>query len=465
MATKATHNTGTPKLPGDERTERALLGAALLSKGNFYQAAEYLKPQMFYKPAHERIFQAMLDLSQAGIAVDITTVAQRVEGDAAVEGAGGAAYVASLTDTAPEVAPIEYYCDVIRGHAQKRRLAREGDRIRESALDRTTTPGELLESIEATIGEIREDELARTRMAMPIKQVVHEALPALERSDQGQPAMIGITSGYSDLDAKIAGWGPGDLVVLAGRTSVGKTALALEFARHQAEEGNATLIFSLEMSRASLVQRLGCRAAHVSLAKFRSGYLPWEERGRLQVAMSMISEWPIWIADPPSMRATEIRWKIRTLAQRIKPTLVIVDYLQLLRAKAENRTQEVTEISIQLKAAARELGEICKGTLVAVSQLSRIPTNEMPQLHHLRESGQVEQDADVVLLLSDLDKVERGQLKPSRKILDVAKQRNGPTGIVHFMFLPEVMGFEQLAPTSREYEDPRARQLPSGDRE
>ncbi len=446
MATKTT----TPKLPSDERIERALLGAALLDKGNFYSAAERLEPGMFYSTAHQRIFQAMLDLSQAGVAVDFTTVAQRVEREVAVEGAGGTAYVASLVDGTPAVADIPYYSSIIRGHAEKRKLALEGEILTERALNPATTSDELLESIETTIGAMREDQLVRTRTAMPIKEAVRETLPSLERSGQGEGAIIGRATGYSDLDKKIAGWISGDLIVVAARPSAGKTALVLEFARHQAEEGNASLIFSLEMSRVSLVQRLACRVGDVSLHKFRSGYLAREEQGRLLVAMGKISEYPIWIADPPSMRATEIRWKIRTLAQRIKPALVIVDYLQLLRAKAENRTQSVTEISMELKAAARELGEICNWTLIAVSQLARIPAGERPQLHHLRESGQIEQDADTVLLLSDQGNVELGQSTPWTKVLDIAKQRNGPTGLVRFTFFPSVMGFEQPAAWRKE---------------
>ncbi len=446
MATKTT----TPKLPSDERIERALLGSALLDKGNFYAAAERLEPGMFYSVAHQRIFQAMLDLSQAGVAIDFTTVAQRVEREVAVEGAGGTAYVASLVDGTPAVADIPYYSSIIRGHAEKRKLALEGERLTEKALDRGTSSEEVLENIETTIGEMREDQLARTQTAMPIKEAVRETLPSLERSGQGEGAIIGRATGYSDLDRRICGWIGGDLVVVAARPSAGKTALVLEFARHQAEEGNATLIFSFEMSRVSLVQRLACRVADVNLHKFRSGYLAREEQGRLLVAMGKISEYPIWIADPPSMRATEIRWKIHTLAQRIKPALVIVDYLQLLRAKAENRTQAVTEISMELKATARELGEIWQGTLIAVSQLARIPPGERPQLHHLRESGQIEQDADTVLLLSDQGNVELGQSTPWTKVLDIAKQRNGPTGLVRFTFFPSVMGFEQPAAWRKE---------------
>ncbi len=444
----ATQNTKTPRLPGDERTERALLGAALLDRGNFYSAAERLEPGMFYSAAHRRIFQAMLDLAQTGVELNQITVGERVDGDAAVK--GGAVYVACLVDGCPDVAPIEHYSEIIRGHAEKRKLALEGELLTERALDRTTSPEEVLENIETVIGAMREDQLAHTRTAMPIKEAVRETLPSLERSSQGEGAMIGLSTGYSDLDKKIAGWIPGDLVVVAARPSAGKTALALEFARHQAEEGNATVIFSFEMSRTSLVQRLACRVADVNLHKFRSGHLSREEQGRLLVAMGKISDYPIWIADPPSMQATEIRWKIRTLAQRIKPALVIVDYLQLLRAKAENRTQAVTEISMQLKAAARELGKICKGTLIAVSQLARIPGGERPQLHHLRESGQIEQDADTVLLLSDQGNVEAGQSTPWTKVLDIAKQRNGPTGLVRFTFFPSVMGFEQPAAWQKE---------------
>jgi replicative DNA helicase len=446
----ATQSTKTPKLPGDERIERALLGAALLDRGNFYSAAEHLESRMFYSAAHARIFQAMLDLGQAGVEVNIATVGEKVDGEPAVEGAGGTAYVASLVDGTPAVADIEHYSSIIRGHAEKRKLAVEGELLTERALDRGTSSEEVLENIETVIGAMREDQLARTRTAMPIKDAVRETLPSLERSGEGEGAMIGRATGYSDLNKKIAGWIPGDLVVVAARPSAGKTALVLEFARHQAEEGNATLIFSLEMSRTSLVQRLACRVADVNLHKFRSGYLAREEQGRLLVAMGKISEYPIWVSDPPSMRATEIRWKIRTLAQRIKPALVIVDYLQLLRAKAENRTQAVTEISMELKAAARELGEICKGTLIAVSQLARIPPGERPQLHHLRESGQIEQDADTVLLLSDQGNVELGQSVPWTKVLDIAKQRNGPTGLVRFTFFPGVMGFEQPAAWRKE---------------
>ncbi len=450
MATRATQNTGTPPLPSNERIERALLGAALLDKGNFYSAAEHLEPGMFYSVAHQRIFEAMLALGQAGVAVNIATVAEKVDGEAAVEGVGGSPYIAGLVDGTPAVADIEHYSGIIRGHAEKRKLALEGERLTEKALDRSTSSEEVLENIETVIGEMREDQLARTRTAMPIKEAVRETLPSLERSGQGEAAMVGRATGYSDLDKKIAGWIPGDLVVVAARPSAGKTALALEFARHQAEEGNATLFFSFEMSRTSLVQRLACRVADLNLHKFRGGYLSREEQGRLLVAMGKIAEYPIWVSDPPSMRATEIRWKIRRLAQRIKPALVIVDYLQLLRAKAENRTQAVTEISMELKAAARELGEICQGTLIAVSQLARIPAGERPQLHHLRESGQIEQDADTVLLLSDQGNVELGQSVPWTKVLDIAKQRNGPTGLVRFTFFPGVMGFEQPAAWRKE---------------
>ena len=255
MATRATQHTKTPRLPGDERIERALLGAALLERGNFYNAAEHLEPRMFYSAAHATIFQAMLDLGQAGVEVNIVTVAEKVDGEAAVEGVGGSPYIAALVDGTPAVADIEHYSSIIRGDAQKRSLAHEGELITERALDPTTTPDELLESIETTIGGIREDQLARTHTAMPIKEAVRETLPSLERSGQGEGAMIGLSTGYPDLDKRIAGWVSGDLVVLAARPSAGKTALALEFARHQAEEGNATLIFSLETNRTSCPRR------------------------------------------------------------------------------------------------------------------------------------------------------------------------------------------------------------------
>ncbi len=198
------------------------------------------------------------------------------------------------------------------------------------------------------------------------------------------------------------------------------------------------------MSTPSLLLRLVCNMARVDGHKLRTGFLSQEEKTRINLALTELAELPILIDDQPSISAYQLRWRIRALAKRRKIEFVVVDYLQLLRAKAENRVQQVTAISIELKAAARELGKITGGNLLAVSQLSRIGAQEQPQLHHLRESGQIEQDADVVLLLSDEKDTELGREAPSVKVLHVAKQRNGPTGYVKFTFLPRWMGLGEL---------------------
>jgi replicative DNA helicase len=254
--------------------------------------------------------------------------------------------------------------------------------------------------------------------------------------------MIGTPTGFADLDDLTAGWAPSDFVIIAARPSVGKTALALEFLRRGANAGNTAAIFSLEMSRASLVLRMVCREARVDHHKMRTGFISMEEQYRLVEALARISKLPIWIDDRPGLSASDIRWRIRSLAKREQLKLVFVDYLQLITAKAENRTQEVTKISMELKVAARDLGELTGGTLIAISQLNRIAANERPRLHHLRESGQLEQDADTVILMSDAEESENGQEDPNSKLIDVAKQRNGPCGSFKLLFLPKWVGFE-----------------------
>src|SRR5262249_3998245 len=240
----------------------------------------------------------------------------------------------------------------------------------------------------------------------------------------------------------VPGWESGAMVVLAARPSEGKSALALEFARRAAVDGHPVAFFSLEMNRDSLFMRMVCRDARVSYTNFSEGRLSDDARSALMASLGRISKLPIHIDDRATVPATELRWRLRSMAQRHKIRLAVVDYMQLLRARGEDRFTQVTAISQELRAAAKELGQVSGGTLIAISQLNRLANKERPGLYHLRESGQIEQDADVVMLLSNQGDSVPGQASPSVKILDVAKQRNGPTEDIRLSYIPQFMGFE-----------------------
>ncbi len=241
----------------------------------------------------------------------------------------------------------------------------------------------------------------------------------------------------------------GDLVILGARPSTGKTALTLEFLRKQAKEGNGVLYFSLEMSRASLMTRLCCLEAGVDGHKVRTGNVEKEDREKIVNALNAISSWPVWISEPSRMWSYDLVRRIRAFSARHPVKLVMVDYLQLLRAKAENRVIEVGKIAQDLKEAARVLGKQTGGTIIATAQLSRLAANERPRLDHLRESGELEQAADVVLFLWNADDVEVGEKHPYRKMLGVGKQRNGPLNAMRLMFESNTNEFH--TPTEEEW--------------
>ncbi len=255
--------------------------------------------------------------------------------------------------------------------------------------------------------------------------------------------MLGHSTGFECLDELTNGFGSGELWIIAARPSVGKSALACEIALRQAKLGLPVCFFSIEMNRESVMMRLIAREAGVSFRLFRAGRLEPHEWRRITGAMASISELPIWIDDPSAPKAQELRWRIRNVAKRISAKTIFVDYLQLLHARAENKTQEVTKCSGHMKAAAKEIGQLTGGTIVLLSQLNRLAETEKPRLSHLRESGAIEQDGDVIVLMSDEDTASWASKSsaPSTKILDVAKQRNGPKEELRVQFLPEVMGF------------------------
>ncbi|MBZ5513908.1 MAG: replicative DNA helicase [Acidobacteriia bacterium] len=433
-------------LPCNVEVERALLGAILLDNTYLYVAAERLSRDDFFSEANRLCWDAMKALIEKRVQADTVTVIAELERQGFLEKCGGAVRVCALPDGVPigPGTPIPDYCHIIHEGSAKRKILNLSQKVVAEVADGVGST-EIIEAAESVMAEIRGEEEKASRGAMPISELVTECLPILDHMS-GKGVRLGIPSGFADLDALTGGFVPSDMVILAGRPSEGKTALALEFLLRAAKAGHPVAMFSLEMSRTSLVLRLLCREARIDHHKLRTGFLSREEWGQLSNSLSTVRKLPIWVDDRADASASGLRWRIRSLAHRAAVKLVVVDYLQLVRAKAENRTQEVTKISLELKAAARDLGEICGGTLIAVSQLNRIAANERPRLHHLRESGQLEQDADVVLLISNAEPAENGQEKPNTKIIDVTKQRNGPCGDFPLTFLPRWVGFEDYIP-------------------
>jgi replicative DNA helicase len=432
-----------PEIPENITAERNLLGAILCNRGGDpLAAAIQLAPEDFHDLAHRKVFEAILQLDDQRKPVEEFPLCEMLNTDPGIKARGGPAFISSLADGVHKAAPFDQYIRAIKDCSIRRRILALSMQTTARAADRSFSKDDLIESIEMGWAAIREDSLQGAKGFVRIAEVSKELEPILSRVGEGKGVMLGSPTGFPDLDRCTAGWIPGELVVVAGRPSSGKTALGLEMLLRQARQGNAVAMFSLEMSRASILLRLGCREGRVSQQRIRLGSSCREEWKQLTDALARVSEMPVWIDDRPAVWAHDLRWRLRSLARRQPIKLGVVDYLQLVRAHAENRTQEVTKISIELKAAARELGEESGGTLIAISQLNRLAVSERPQLHHLRESGQIEQDADTVLLISDEDTIELGQPDPSVKLLDIAKQRNGPNGTVRLTFLPAVMGFE-----------------------
>jgi replicative DNA helicase len=433
--------TDLPQIPCKPDLERALLGVVLLAPERVAEIADRLDPSDFFVSVHRKVYRAMLELEGSGKPIDFLTLHEILAADQEVTDAGGAGFISKLTDGCHAKAPITHYAATLKTQSMRRAL----QRLCESTLADTATGNlsEVLDHVSSELETIRDGGASLNRGPVRISEAMTGLSGILERAADGRGQMIGLSTGYSDVDAKTAGWQAGDFNILAARPGQGKTAFALELAARQAKAGNAVLFFSLEMSRDALILRIACREARVDSEKVRHGMLSHDEVKCLVAAIGQIARLPIFIDDSAAIRASDLRWRLRSLAKRHNIKLCVVDYLQLLRAPGRDRFETVTNTSIELKAAAKELGQVSGGTLLALSQLNRLGATERPRLEHLRESGQIEQDADAVFLLYNGEESENGQLRPSTKVLEVAKQRNGPWGQVHFTFLPAIGAFEQ----------------------
>ena len=433
-------------LPSSPDTERAILGAIILDNSLIAQAVELLKPADFYVPSHRRIFVAMITLFERGSEIDPVLVAEELRRDNSLEAAGGMIFLSNLAFGVYHVTSIAPYAKVIRGKHLLRQLVKVAGKISAEALEEEDEPQNILDHAEQAIFALADE---RIRQGFQhIKEPAERVLEKAEAVEHHAMVVTGVATGFRGLDALTSGFQKQDLVVLAARPSMGKTSLALTLAQHAAIESKAVVgIFSLEMSAEALAMRMLCSEANVDAQKFRSGYLSNEEWSRLGKALGKLADARIFIDDTPAISVLEMRAKARRLATEQKQLdMIVVDYLQLMSGSTrrfESRQQEVSQISRELKALAKELNV----PMVALSQLSRAPenrTDHRPQLADLRESGAIEQDADVVAFIYREEQYNRTEENKNIAELIVAKQRNGPTDTVYLAFLNQFAKFADL---------------------
>ncbi|MCS6817874.1 MAG: replicative DNA helicase [Blastocatellia bacterium] len=430
-------------LPHAVETERSILGLILLDNTALHHVLAHLNREDFYVDAHRRIFEKMIALYEKGRPVDPITLKEELAASGELEQVGGAVAIARLMDGLPQLQNIEHYVRIVREKSLLRKLIRAAQQIITECLGAPEDPEEVIDRAQAAILRIAEERA--TRGFVGIGEIARAQLLHVEQM-AGRPQMItGLPTGFTDLDQMTSGLQSGDMIIVAGRPSSGKTSFALSIAQNVAEKGYTVGIASLEMSKEQLVQRMLCSAARINLHRFRGGFLSREEWGRLAEALGRLAACKIFIDDTPAMTPLELRAKARRLKHEKGLDLLIVDYLQMMatRGRFENRQQEVSAISRELKQIAKDLNV----PLIAVSQLSRAPearTSHRPQLSDLRDSGSLEQDADVVLFVYREEMYNPGEENEGIAEIIIGKQRNGPTGSVQVAFVKEFTRFENL---------------------
>ena len=434
-------------LPHNLEAERSILGAVLLDNHALNAAVEKLKSEDFFLDPHRRIFERMIALGESQQAIDLVTLIESLHRTGDLEASGGAAYVAQLLDGVPRVSNVEHYARIVKEKAVLRSLIHAADVIQQQALDAGDDPDSILDRAESIIFQIAED---RVRAGLiGVKELVREGFERLEKVFSEGRRLTGLPTGYARLDNETAGLQPSELIILAARPSMGKTALALNLAENIAvRKREPVAIFSLEMSKESLLLRLLASQSRVDAHKFRSGHISHEDWPKITQGLGELAEAPLWIDDAASATVMEMGAKARRLKRDKGLSLLVVDYLQLIssRGRFGNRNEEVSSISRSLKGLAKEL----KIPVLVLSQLTRAPEREdrKPQLADLRESGAIEQDADVVLFINrpNFYKTDLPDEDRNKAEVIIAKQRNGPTGSLNFVFLSRHTRFEEAAP-------------------
>ncbi len=428
--------------PQNLEAERSVLGGILLENQAMPNVVEILQDEDFYREAHRKIFRAMLDLSERNDPVDLITLTEEVNRKGSLQDVGGAVYLASLADEVPTAANILYYAKIVKEKSVLRQLIEAATEVARQGYEQPEDAVAFLDKAEQTILEISRRQ--QRQGFVPLRTVLQDAFQTIEQLYDKQGMLSGVGTGFVEFDHKTSGLQRSDLIIIAGRPSMGKTAFALNIARNVAVKGGTPVaVFSLEMSREQLATRLLCAEAKIDASKLRSGYIKRADFPKLTKAADVLSRAPIFIDDSPAMHVREMRGKARQMKREHQIELIIVDYLQLMQGtgRVENRVQEISEISRSLKQLAKELNI----PILALSQLNRGVENrpdKRPMLADLRESGAIEQDADVIAFIYREEFYFRDKPECRGKAeLIIGKQRNGPVGTVDLIFQPEYTMF------------------------
>jgi replicative DNA helicase len=421
--------------PQNEEAEKSVLGAFLIDKESITRVVDFLRPEHFYTDAHTQIYRCAVDLFEAGKPVDLVTLSDQLKKRRSLKKVGGSSYLTKLASSVPTAANVVHYGRIVHGLAIKRAVISMASKMAEEAFDESKTSEEVLDKAEQGIFSLAQKQMKR--VFIPLRDALAESFDRLDELHKSAEGLRGVPTGFKDLDNTLAGMQNSNLLVLAGRPGLGKTALALNIAQNVSVSANLPVgMFSLEMSKEELVDRLLVAQADVDAWRLKTGKLTAKDFEKLSNAMGILAEAPLYIDDTPGLSVIEMRTKARRLMSEVGLRLIIVDYLQLAVGRnLENRVQEVTEISQGLKNLAREL----KVPILALSQLSRAVEHrgsKQPQLADLRESGAIEQDADVVMFLYREDEEEMENMK-----LWLAKHRNGPLRIIDLRFRGERIRF------------------------
>ncbi len=437
-------------LPHNLEAEKSVLGAILIQNEAFNHAAELIDSKDFFRNAHTRIFEKMITLSERGDAIDFITLKDELSKSGELEDVGGPAYIASLADGVPRSANVEYYARIVKEKSTLRSLIYSANKILAEAYEAEQEPDLLLDEAERSIFAIAED---RIRAGfVPLRDLVQSSFTTIEKLQQQKGMVTGVPTGFVDLDEMTSGLQPSDLVLVAARPSMGKTSFVLNIAQHVGTSTDMTVgFFSLEMSKEQLFMRMLTSEARIDAHRFRTGFLNEKDYGRLSHALGTLAEARVFIDDTASIGVLEMRAKARRLKAEHGLHVLIIDYIQLMqgRGRFESRQAEIASISRSLKGLAKELNV----PIVALSQLSRASetrADHRPQLSDLRESGALEQDADVVMFIYRAEQYRDADGNPNTEEqgtaeIIIGKQRNGPVGTAKLAFIKEHTRFENLA--------------------
>ncbi len=442
----------TRSAPQNISAEQATLGSILLEKDSILNCVEILQCEDFYKNAHQIIYKCALELFEKNQAVDLVTLTEELQKKKQLDEVGGASYLATLMSSVPTAANVFYYARIVEEKAILRKLINHATQIVSMGYEEQEEARVLLDKAENLIFDVSQQKIKN--FFTPIKDLLTESFEKIEDLYHSGNFITGVPTGFIQLDELTTGFQPSELIIVAGRPSMGKTAFCMNIAQFAAMQHKVPVaVFSLEMSKSQIVQRMLCSEARIDTHALRRGMMPEEDWPKLSLAAGRLSAAPIFIDDSAGISPLEIKAKARRLKAQYDLGLILIDYLQLIQTglRVENRQQEISQISRSLKGLARELNI----PVVAVSQLSRaveLRSNQRPRLSDLRESGALEQDADVVAFIYREEYYKPKSSKKGIAEVIISKQRNGPTGTIELAFLKEYTRFENLARTGEEIE-------------